>query len=1263
MEDNLKPIQRKHDLMLTVLVVFSIIGMIAMGNYIGQVAYHEGYAGYIYSMEITWGTNASLWGGVYGAAFGVGVTNAWSRDMSGGALTDYNEFNIFFECFESGIEHEIYASMVPLSQISFSTLLPADPSDVDAYLENAAGMSAASNTYTQNITFEVGGTAMTVPGTYTYKIDEAPPYTTFSMGILKDENDNLVFVSKVIVNLTDGFNGRYYNYQVLLPVRNNTVQTYYLWSDPTDICPEGEGTEPNKGNVSGNVLSTTGEALENVIVEVAGRAAVSNALGNYLITNVEQGSHRIFAIKTGYEVYQSNLTVYVGETTIHNIIMVPNEDEQDYSNVDVGPGTDAPGDSTHDYDYTETETETAQYEEPKEIEGADYIISISEINRRIRIGNFLQEMIKIYSFKTVPATVNFELTGNVTDLIEMDKEVITVNPYAREDVTLTIFGRGKEGIYTGSLEISGDLNATVPIIIELLSKDKLPVEALVINLDTNKKTVTPGDEIKIQTDLHNMLSDQGYPVRLFYTIQDIYGNNTLWTYDSNVFIKTAFTTHRTIKIPTDAEPGDYVVRVTAHYLGLSSGASVLFEIEQPFYKYRLFGVLPLWLLFVIIGGGALGYYFWLWWKKRQEEKKKYHLKVDYKELPGPGPRSLFVGKIAETDHKTYFNAEKFKTHTIVAGSTGGGKSFSAQGIIEELLIKNVAIIVFDPTAQWTGMLRKLTHKGILGLYPGFGMKPAEARAFNGNIRQITNPRELIDIRKYMKPGEIQVFTVHKLDPKDIDIFVANTIREVFHANFGESEALRLVLVYDEVHRLLPKFGGSGEGFLQIERACREFRKWGIGVMLISQVLADFVGQIKANINTEVQMRTRDEGDLERIRIKYGEEVLRSLVKASVGTGMVENPSYNRGKPYFITFRPIMHSVQRLTDEEIDKYNKYNEQIEQLQYELEQLENFKIDMFDLKLELKLALDKVKSGNFNMVDIYLEGLKPRIQKHWEKLGKKPKTLERKLVSEADIQEAIAIAKKARSDYEKTQEKKKASGSGEGEEKKEQGISWKTEVSPDKLLNLKNGMIVINLASLYDEIAAMKDEDFAKEVDDKHNDIADWVTDKLGDQELGALLASTTSKVKMLEFLDMKKSGKKLPKPVAVVAAPAEKSAEGDKKEEVKEEGAKPEEKKEEKPQQPPTEIPPAKPESEITQPQTEIQIKSDQYFKLEDGTELRSLQELKDYATHMSDDMFYHHVTDGRNDFANWVRGVFNDTGLADKLQGVRTKDDLMSILSS
>ena len=114
-----------------------------------------------------------------------------------------------------------------------------------------------------------------------------------------------------------------------------------------------------------------------------------------------------------------------------------------------------------------------------------------------------------------------------------------------------------------------------------------------------------------------------------------------------------------------------------------------------------------------------------------------------------------------------------------------------------------------------------------------------------------------EISRYLKPGEIQVFTTNTLDPKNYDTFVANMIRQIFHSKLDEFRGLKYIVAFDEIHRILPKFGGSGAGFLQIERGCREFRKWGIGILLISQVLSDFVGEIKANINTLVQMKTKD----------------------------------------------------------------------------------------------------------------------------------------------------------------------------------------------------------------------------------------------------------------------------------------------------------------------------------------------------------------------------------------------------------------------
>jgi len=224
--------------------------------------------------------------------------------------------------------------------------------------------------------------------------------------------------------------------------------------------------------------------------------------------------------------------------------------------------------------------------------------------------------------------------------------------------------------------------------------------------------------------------------------------------------------------------------------------------------------------------------------------------------------------------------------------------------------------------------------------------------------------------------------------------------------------------------------------LQIERACREFRKWGFGVMLVSQVLSDFVGEIKANINTEIQMRVAEENDLKRIKERYGEESLKSLVRAGVGTGMIQNAEYNKGMPYFVNLRPILHNTRRLTDEVLDKYNAYGETIDDLGYQIEQLEAEKVDTFDLKMELKLVKDKLMTGNFTVVDIYLEGLQPRMEKQWESIGKKPKKKEIELIDEAELETALDKAQKDREKFEKESKEKGAKDKKEDAPLKEEG-----------------------------------------------------------------------------------------------------------------------------------------------------------------------------------------------------------------------------------
>jgi hypothetical protein len=248
----------------------------------------------------------------------------------------------------------------------------------------------------------------------------------------------------------------------------------------------------------------------------------------------------------------------------------------------------------------------------------------------------------------------------------------------------------------------------------------------------------------------------------------------------------------------------------------------------------------------------------------------------------------------------------------------------------------------------------------------------------------------VEIEKFIKKGEITVLALNKLTPNQLDYFVRKTIDYMFTISWPESRELKLLIVYDEVHRLLPKYAKrkvsalEGGGYIALERGVREFRKWGIGLVMISQVLLDFKGAIRAVIATEAQLRTKYEGDINRIKTKYGWQYSAAIPKLEVGTGLVQNPAYNNGKPWFISFRPLLHDTFRITDQELESYDKFKKDIEDLRKETEKLKSKQIDTYDMELELNLAEEKTKTGQLRMAETYIESVKTRI----ETIGKRRK-----------------------------------------------------------------------------------------------------------------------------------------------------------------------------------------------------------------------------------------------------------------------------------
>jgi DNA helicase HerA-like ATPase len=126
-------------------------------------------------------------------------------------------------------------------------------------------------------------------------------------------------------------------------------------------------------------------------------------------------------------------------------------------------------------------------------------------------------------------------------------------------------------------------------------------------------------------------------------------------------------------------------------------------------------------------------------------------------------------------------------HTLIAGATGGGKTIAAQVIIEEALLHKKSVIVFDPTAQWTGFFKPSDDKAMLKRYKYFEMKVKDARGFNGIIKTIRNPYELINLKDYInKPGEITIFDISSLSPSQIDSVVALQLNKSSNLNLRKA---------------------------------------------------------------------------------------------------------------------------------------------------------------------------------------------------------------------------------------------------------------------------------------------------------------------------------------------------------------------------------------------------------------------------------------------------------------------------------------------
>lgn len=190
-------------------------------------------------------------------------------------------------------------------------------------------------------------------------------------------------------------------------------------------------------------------------------------------------------------------------------------------------------------------------------------------------------------------------------------------------------------------------------------------------------------------------------------------------------------------------------------------------------------------------------------------------------------------------------------------------------------------------------------------------KTTNERLFTLNTASFLFQGDALRIPDICKPGEISVVSFTEIKDTKVKMFTAYYIlRELvnYFSSQPSSKELKLLLVVEEAHNV-----GKDTPKEILNLIVRTLRKQGVGALLISQVLVD-LGDVRANVMTNIYMRTGYDPDIDRAKIDLGADFASLLTSLETGKGIVSYPNFQ--VPVMTQFRPCYHRNRELTEDEI-----------------------------------------------------------------------------------------------------------------------------------------------------------------------------------------------------------------------------------------------------------------------------------------------------------------------------------------------------------
>jgi hypothetical protein len=267
--------------------------------------------GYITPLNLSAIPQASYWQGYFGEVIVGGLGSSNIVTAKGGNLT---ELNLYFtsNCSVASLSGEIYATTA--GSVQWSKIAAGKTAHVDSYLDlNANSPESGTNTFTTNLSYNVSGSIINAPATYTFV--NSSPSSVFDTGVLNDTAE-LVYVTQVQADQT-GFESNTHDFQMILPVPLSSTPTYYFSAELDIVCaPIDFSLNPSDIVFSDNSPKDGEDISINATIHNTENGSYENFIVSLLVDNVTRGNNTISIGGNSVRITQFSWTAVLG---IHEI--------------------------------------------------------------------------------------------------------------------------------------------------------------------------------------------------------------------------------------------------------------------------------------------------------------------------------------------------------------------------------------------------------------------------------------------------------------------------------------------------------------------------------------------------------------------------------------------------------------------------------------------------------------------------------------------------------------------------------------------------------------------------------------------------------------------------------------------------------------------------------------------------------------------------------------------------------------------------------